>query len=214
MRSINRFEEPDILVRKKDEWTRKFIESGKARPDNSKYGHRQINTALYSMSHNKCFYCERQLKGVPSEIDHYIEVAENKLLAFEWDNLYLACDNCNDKISNLSISVNDVINPCGTTDIEIESHITFVDEEITALNGSELGLQTIQKYKLSSKQLDYLRAKELKKFHMTLIEIQRKQVLDGRQTLTAQERALLIQFSHPDKPYSLMFKKLLEANGI
>ncbi len=44
MRSIQRFEQPDILFRKKEDWTEKFIESNRTRPDNSKYGHVQIKT--------------------------------------------------------------------------------------------------------------------------------------------------------------------------
>ena len=42
---------------KKDEWSTKFIASGKNRPDNSKYGHKEIKETLFAMSHNKCFYC-------------------------------------------------------------------------------------------------------------------------------------------------------------
>jgi hypothetical protein len=46
MRHVKRLAEPDILVQKKDEWTRKFIASGKKRPNNSKYGHKEIKAAL------------------------------------------------------------------------------------------------------------------------------------------------------------------------
>ena len=83
MRYIGRNPEPVILNQRKAEWTTKFINSGKDRPDNSKYGHPEIKSSLYSVSHNKCYYCETILKGKPSEIDHYIEVSENKSLAFE-----------------------------------------------------------------------------------------------------------------------------------
>ncbi|OQX80987.1 MAG: hypothetical protein B6D64_02470 [Bacteroidetes bacterium 4484_276] len=59
---INRLPKPDILTRKEKEWTEKFLASDKKRPDNSKYGHKEIRTQLNSMSYHKCFYCERKLK--------------------------------------------------------------------------------------------------------------------------------------------------------
>ncbi len=70
MRHLKRLPVPQILVEKKEEWTRKFIASGKKRPDSSKYAHASIKEVLQTMSLHKCFYYERSLKDVPSEVDH------------------------------------------------------------------------------------------------------------------------------------------------
>lgn len=67
MRHIDRLPEPQILADKHDEWQRKFYEkrenNPKARPDSTKYGHKDIREMLNSCSHYKCFYCEAALKG-------------------------------------------------------------------------------------------------------------------------------------------------------
>ena len=138
---VERLNKPDILIKKEKEWTEKFLASGKNRPDNSKYGHKGIRSQLNSMSCHKCFYCEQKLKGVPAEIDHFIEVSDpnGKKLAFDWDNLYLACNNCNNKLNNITVPVTDVLDPCKHTNEEIQEHITFEKEVITAKNNSEIG---------------------------------------------------------------------------
>lgn len=211
MRYIGRNPEPAILNQRKAEWTTKFINSGKDRPDNSKYGHPEIKTSLYSVSHNKCYYCETILKGKPSEIDHYIEVSENKSLAFEWTNLYLSCDNCNDKLPNKSISVLDTLNPCQDDNEEIRKHLKFEDEQITFLTPK--GDLTIQKYKLSSERLDWCRMQELKKFYKLLLALKNILIAEKRDSLNALEKERLKRFSRSDYCYSLMFKDVLNENN-
>lgn len=211
MRHIKRFSEPDILVRKKKEWTKKFVAGDKKRPDSSKYGHKEIKAALFTMSHNKCYYCEGLLKGATKEIDHFMEVSENKNLAFEWTNLFLSCDNCNDKIPNRSISVNDVLNPCTETDNEIEKHISYDNEQIIFL--TDKGDNTIKKFRLSAERLDYLRIKQLQIFAEKLITIQKRMNQDHRK-MSETEKESLRRFAKADNCYSLMFKKYLKKHNI
>ena len=154
MRHIDRLPKPAILVGKESEWSEKYkakLEGDpKARPDNSKYAHKQIKDALYAMSYGKCFYCETRLLGENKEVDHFVEVAIDPSKAYDWDNLYLACTNCNDKIDHNAIPVTDVLDPCKDSDEEIQRNITFVDELISPVAFSEKGLRTIKKYRLDT----------------------------------------------------------------
>ena len=84
MRYIERIAKPEILERKADTWQDAFVGSDKKRRITTKYAHRQVRESLNTMSFHKCFYCERKLKDIPEEIDHFIEVAERKELAYEW----------------------------------------------------------------------------------------------------------------------------------
>ncbi|MFP4092075.1 MAG: HNH endonuclease [Cyclobacteriaceae bacterium] len=211
MRSLHRLPKPGILEEKEETWRESFVNSDKKRPDNNKYAHLQIRNTLNSMSFYKCFYCERKLKGVAQEIDHFIEVAERRDLAYDWENLYLACDNCNNKLPNRSISVTEVLDPCRDKDEDIQEHLTFEDEIIRGKNGSEKGLATIQKYRLGSEQLDMARLKEIKNFHKLLILIQ-KNIYNEKRSINQIEKEALLSFKNPDRPFSLMFKVLLEKH--
>ena len=211
MRYLKRLAEPDILIKKKKEWTEKFIISGKKRPDSSKYAHQKIKDTLFAMSYTKCFYCEAKLKREPKEIDHFIEVSEDKSLAFEWDNLFLACDNCNRKIPNRSISVSDVLNPCEDSDEEIRQHIDFEDEQIRPL--TEKGNQTIQKFRLDSELLDHRRLKQWQYFVKELVVIQETALQNGRK-INENERERLRRYAKSDSSYSLMFIKTLQKHKL
>lgn len=192
MRHIERLPIPQILANKHDEWQAKYEErlavNPKARPDSSKYGHNDIRERLNSCSFNKCFYCESKLKGTLKEIDHYIEVSIDHSKAYDWDNLYLSCSNCNDKLDHNAIPVTEALNPCVDSDEEIQRHITFEKECICSLPGSEKGLKTIQKFKLDSEMLDLRRSKWLNKLATKAIDIDNDMKADNRSIPTEEEK--------------------------
>lgn len=214
MRHLERLPKPDKLIQKEKEWTETFIESGNLRPDNKKYGHKEILADLNTISYWKCFYSEQKLKGIPKEIDHHIEVAERKDLAYDWDNLYLSSTICNNKLPNKTISVNDVLNPFTNSDEEIEEHLTFEDECITAKDGSKLGFNTIKKYRLNSELLDSLRGKQLIMFYKVLDIVRQNQVKEQRDVFSEDEKEALCRFVQPDYSFSLMFRLLLKKNNL
>lgn len=209
MRGLIRLPKPQILIDKEDKWKNDFIASGKARPDSSKYGHDKIRDELASMSFHKCFYCESKLKLVQKEVDHHIEVSINKALAFEWNNLYLSCDNCNNKINHDAISIHEALDPCRNDDSEIREHLTFIDEMITAIDSSQIGFKTIQKYRLDSELLDKRRITQLNIFYRVLDVIRQNQIKNGGRRMIESEISLLNRFKQADQPYSLMFSMIL-----
>lgn len=213
MRHLNRLPEPQVLIDKKILWRDNFLASGKDRPDSSKYAHKDIRNDLNSTSHHKCFYCETKLKGLPREVDHLIEVTVDKRLSFEWDNLYLSCDNCNGKIRHDKMPINICLNPFNDTDEDIFEHISFDKELIIPKNNSEIGLRTIQKYRLDSDLLDNRRLKQITSFQDVLLNIKDNQINENRNYLTPEERELINSFKRADNPYTLMFKVLLTKYG-
>ena len=216
MRHIDRLPIPDILAQKHDEWQRKFEEKlathPKARPDNSKYGHKDILSLLYTMSYGKCFYCEKALAFDSKEIDHQIEVAVDSSKAYEWDNLYLACPNCNDKLTHAVIPVQNALDPCRDSDETIAQNLTFNGELIQAKNGSQKGLDTIKKYKLNTELLDHLRLKVLKQLFTVVVDIQKRMISEHRACLNEDEKNSIKVFMQPDHQFSLMCKVYIEQN--
>lgn len=208
MRHIDRLAIPEILAEKQKEWqdkySQKLISNPKARPDGPKYGHKSIRDRLNSCSFNKCFYCESKLSGTLREIDHYIEVSIEHNLAYDWNNLYLSCSNCNDKLDYNIIPVTEALNPCNDTDEEIEQCITFEDECICSQPDNIKGLKTIQKFRLDSDLLELKRCKWLNKLATKALEIYEKMKEEERTEPTDEERKIISRFKQKDQPYSLM----------
>lgn len=216
MRHIDRLPIPQILADKHDEWQKKYEEkiaiNPKARPDGSKYGHKDIRNRLNACSFNKCFYCESKLTGSSREIDHYIEVAIDHSLAYDWNNMYLSCSNCNDKLDHNTIPVTEALNPCTDSDEEIQKNITFEDECICSQPGSEKGLNTIKKFKLDSELLELKRSKWLNKLSKEVIRINNRMMAEGRTFPTKEEKYSICRFMQTDQPYSLMCELYIKKN--
>lgn len=217
MRHIDRLDTPEVLKKKQTQWEAKYktklATSPNSRPDPSKYAHDEIRNQLKTMSHCKCFYCEGILKDLQSEVDHYIEVACDRTKAYQWENLYLGCNNCNKKVPHNKIPVTDALDPCSDSDATIKDNITFENEVIQAVPESPKGLKTIIKFRLNSELLDTQRAKWLNHIYAKVVEILLNLKNERRDNMTEEERNKLLQFMQPTSKFSLMseifIKKLL-----
>lgn len=207
MRQINRLPKPAILIAREVQWLEIMINKDLNRPDPTKYGNPAIRRDLNTMSSTKCFYCETSLKGQPREIDHFIEVSINRNLSYTWENLYLSCSNCNDKLNENVISTRLCLDPCLHTDVEIQQELTFKDEVILPLDDSIIGRNTITKYRLDSYELDMLRIKQLQIVNKMVIAI--LQANSGG--IPEGHKRTLRSYMQRETQYSLMFKVYLEA---
>jgi uncharacterized protein (TIGR02646 family) len=215
---VARLPSPDILVKKAADWKTQFLTERianptKDRPDHSKYAHPEIKDYLARMSFHKCFYCERRLKEKEFVIDHYIEVVERPDLAFEWENLYLCCKDCNGKLRNTTLPNVSTLNPCARIP-DHKDHLAFEDEQIRAHNNSALGQQTIKKYKLDREDLDFRRQTALREFDKRLIIMQKHVNHEGRNTMTEEEKEILRSFKQAERPFSLMFTYYLNQQHL
>jgi hypothetical protein len=213
MRALTRISKPRILVKKEHIWLSKILANPDSRPGTNTYRHKEIFEALMVTGNRKCFYCETKLNGLPSEIDHHIEVDIDRSLSVSWENLYLACTNCNNKLNHNQISVNAVLDPFRNSDIDIQKNLCFENEIILPKNGSGIGRQTILKYKLNSMNAEFLRMKELIKFNDVFQIILTRCVQEGRSP-SSEETQKLKNFSLIENSYSLMFIQKLKAAGI
>ncbi len=76
-----------------------IIREKKYPKDEKKYDDRyrteDIKEALKAIYHDKCAYCEKNIKDTNFHIDHHRPKAIYYWLAYSWDNLLLCCDKCN-----------------------------------------------------------------------------------------------------------------------
>lgn len=61
--------------------------------NNSRYKQNDTKTALKGIYNNKCAFCETKVEQ--SHVEHYRPKDIYYWLAYSWDNLLLACSNCN-----------------------------------------------------------------------------------------------------------------------
>lgn len=209
MIALKRLPAPKILAERAAEWQRGYdaqlASRPGTRPPSSKYAHQDIVATLRSMSHEKCFYCEGE---GPFSVDHYLEVAERRDLAFTWENLYLSCVGCQSKQPNTAIAAADCVDPCDPA-TRPSQHLAFNKEMATF--ASAQGDQTIRKYRLNRPLLVSERRRLLQKFAEDLFAMTETK---GRRDLTANEQAKLARYGQADGFFSLMFQRHLRDLGL
>jgi uncharacterized protein (TIGR02646 family) len=98
---------PEILTKNRLAWTNELKAAIAAGSDQvkyktSKYNHPKIKEALKNETYKKCAYCESKLLHVTyGDIEHIIPKSLDPDLAFDWENLTLACDVCNTKKADI-----------------------------------------------------------------------------------------------------------------
>ena len=73
----------------------KNIEEGAFTYGTKLYKVKSVQEKLKSIYHLKCAFCEKKLLDAPKHIEHYRPKDKYYWLAYSWDNLLLACGECN-----------------------------------------------------------------------------------------------------------------------
>lgn len=95
MRKILKSPGPQVLIDNKDSWN-SALENNPSVHNKKKYRHPDIKKALIDETYNKCVYCESKIgHNCPGDIEHKIPKSKRPDLIFEWNNMTIACNECN-----------------------------------------------------------------------------------------------------------------------
>jgi uncharacterized protein (TIGR02646 family) len=146
--SVRRTLQPKVLKKNANQWLSKLQEisgnplSTKQQRENAqnKYRHNQIKDALAKMFHGKCVYCESKITVVTyGAIEHFKPKGLYPDLTFDWNNLLLSCDICNDAgHKGTKFPIDDIGHPLlldptdGITDPN--NHLDFSWDSVTGLS--------------------------------------------------------------------------------
>lgn len=88
------------------------------------YSDDEVKRRLLSDQHDKCYLCERKLT-TDYEVEHLHSQGHYELLINDWDNLYIACNYCNDRKKD---KYDQILNP-DKNDIECLIRHIFLPRE-------------------------------------------------------------------------------------
>src|SRR3989338_5753314 len=109
--------EPPVLAQNKSAWTQQYlsyISSGQQPPGSLRdhYKDPPVKQAIVTETAGKCAYCESKIRAVyPGDVEHILPKSKCPELIFDWDNLTLACGNCNGAKGDYYNTVFPLINP-------------------------------------------------------------------------------------------------------
>ncbi len=220
MRRLQRSATPPVLTNNAEKWTEDFRASGKSRPESRRYAHEEIRRSLSSMSDSKCFYCERlllpRIGGVSPEVEHRGGVVPHER-AYDWANLYLACEGCNGaKKGRPDIAIDATLDPCDAL-VDPTEHLDVYTERALPRDGSGLAKRTIDKLGLNT-QLPLLLARQdrLREFWKErgdrIARLAETRVISAADRVQI-ERSLAAEYARPEQPFSWMFVAMLRRPG-
>lgn len=127
--------------------------------EKTKYRHPDIKAALVNETSNKCAYCESKLQHIHhGDVEHIVPKSLDISKIFDWDNLTLACEICNQNKSNLDPNANEIIDPYR---VDPAIHVHFQGAFVFPL-GTAKGTSTIAILDLNRPRLIEERAERLK----------------------------------------------------
>lgn len=101
MIKINRLPAPEWLLENWEQWGKDYEQSGKEfrrRFGDKKY--KELTTLLKKMTNGHCSYCDSFPLGrrmIKDTIDHFKPKELFKLIAYLWENLFIACHYCQER---------------------------------------------------------------------------------------------------------------------
>ena len=107
MRKLSKGPKPQVLLENEEQWKNELMDAvaGGDKEEitrkTRRYGHKDIKDALVAENHGKCAYCEAYVRHVShGDIEHISPKSKDRKKTFDWDNLTLACERCNQKKSD------------------------------------------------------------------------------------------------------------------
>lgn len=107
MRKLTKGPEPQVLLENGEQWKKELLEAVECgdkeeiAKKTKRYGHRDIKDALVAENYGKCAYCEAYVRHVShGDIEHISPKSKDREKTFDWNNLTLACERCNQKKSD------------------------------------------------------------------------------------------------------------------
>ncbi len=209
MIKLTKLKEPTRLSANAAAWTKILLEKIAAgdKPtdaEKSHYRHPEIKEVLVNETYGKCAYCESKLQHIHhGDVEHMYPKSLDPTKTFEWANLTLACEVCNQNKSNKDPLMNHIIDPYA---IDPEDHLMFLGGLIFS-KGTVAGTSTRILLELHRAELLEMRNRQVENIMKIYAQIQ-----DGTLPLVVR-KALYADFikneTGPNAQYSAMAKNIV-----
>jgi len=193
------------------DWTKAVVDTKNAGllptpTELSRYRHPDIKAVLVEETAGKCAYCESKLQHIHhGDVEHIYPKSLDPTKTFEWQNLTLACEVCNQNKSNKDPFLENIIDPYQT---DPEQHLIFAGGLVFA-RGTREGTSTRILLELHRAELVEMRNDQLEKV-MAIYT----QILDATLPLTVRKalyQDMIQREAGAKAPYAAMTRCLVAS---
>lgn len=96
MRRLTKLPKPAVLAENEDSWLAEYIADKTNSTKKYRYRNTSIKSTLIEETASKCVYCESKVgHNTPGDVEHKVPSSREENLHFQWNNLTIACTECN-----------------------------------------------------------------------------------------------------------------------
>ena len=175
-----------------------------------RYRHPSIKTRLKSETYGKCVYCESKIgHNTPGDVEHIIPVSKNRERIFVWENMTIACAECNRRKRDYFEPECMFINPY---DDEVERELIHLGPIVSWVPGSIRAEVSVRRLELDSHSRIELVIRKIEKVSEVSNLIERT---NGERNLILKKllELQLDSLMSPESEFSAMVQSVVAANG-
>lgn len=212
MRHISKVAEPNVLSSNKANWLTDYKADKTNETRKYRYRHPDIKGQLKTETGFKCIYCESKIgHNTPGDVEHIIPSSKNEELHFEWDNLTIACTECNRRKNDYYEQGEEFLNPYADNDLE--DLIEHFGPIVNWRNGHARAEITVKILELNKPTRVQLILRKIEKIEDTNTLIERY-ISEQNPILRQIHKLQLEQMTLVDAEFSGMVRSLITQKGI
>ncbi len=212
MRSLDKENIPQILNDNHINWLTAWLADKANKTNKYRYRDPEIKTTLKIETGYKCVYCESKIgHNTPGDVEHMIPSSKDETKHFIWDNLTIACTECNRRKNAYYEEGEEFLNPY--IDKPIEDLIEHYGPIVNWKNGQTRAEISIKILELNNDTRSELISQKIQKIEDLNNLIERYQTEHDPMLKKLHELSLR-SMSEVKSEYSGMIKTILEQKGI
>jgi uncharacterized protein (TIGR02646 family) len=211
MRNLNKLEEPNVLFENKDIWLKEYLDDIGNTYRKYKYRDSDIKEQLKKETGFKCVYCESKIgHNTPGDTEHIVPSSKQRELHFTWENLTIACAECNRRKNNYYEEGDEFLNPY-LDDVEslLEHHGPYVSW-VTNNVRAEITVKTLE-LNSETRVMLFIRKSSVLDDFTNLVE---RYATEENQILKGLHRKNIEEKMQKSSEYSAMLISFLDKKGI
>lgn len=211
MRKLEKNAKPQVLEENENTWLADFKADQANSTKRYRYRDKDIKDALKVETGSKCVYCESKIgHNTPGDIEHKIPSSKNVDLHFAWNNLTIACTECNRRKNDYYQVGLEFLDPYVDEVEELLEHHGPIVYWLARSKRAEISIRTLE---LNSQNRLPLVLHKIEKIEEVSNLFERYES-EPNETLKALLRRKLLEMTNASSEYSGMVKEVLAKKGL
>lgn len=211
MRNLDKLPTPEVLAHNHDEWLANYIADKANSTKKYRYRHPDIKATLTKETGWKCVYCESKIgHNTPGDIEHKIPSSKVENLHFKWENLTVACTECNRRKNDYYIEGEEFLDPYND---DVELAIEHYGPVLGWRNGDERAEVTVKTLELDTPIRFPLISRKIEKIE-ELNNVVERYVKEESAAVKALMKQKIKRMLDKNSEYSGMIKSIIDTKGL